>query len=533
MRRFVTAGFLALFVALFTGCSDQETQSPTEPQFGKEKPADCDLSGTLAGEIRTDIDDLFNDKQKDKAAFEIFNNIERKVCKGQYSDATKMAYDFYVMTYGQLPDKLNGDESDAAALVSKVFAFAADPTGPGAPVIPPEALLPTGGVGIVVPGTPDTIWTNNDEAAFVVDEESFLGDAPVTVVLRRLTDPDPNVPGYPIPGYQAFPEAYDFTASSQLDGFAEFWMCVVTDALPVPFESLVIGHDLGDGESELLAPPLYEEYPGQVIDCTGASYQPVIVGSAGTPGWLQLAGLILEPVVNRILDVKPLNAMYFAGKGLGGRGGSLSPFAPVLGTEFDVSCDVSGGLGTVSLDGGPALCGAGASIDIDSGFPSIGTFVGSESYPAGSEISVAAIPGTGYELTSLDGCDGGVTDPCIVTVAGNRSLTATFALTPGNYDLTPSGGPADGTILVYYTDPYGAPPVTPDQMCVYGPDSLGCSPISVPAGTTVRLVAQPGLGSTFDGWSEACEFATGNECWLAMYEGKAATASFSEDVVVN
>ena len=227
MRRFVTAGFLALFVALFAGCSDQETQTPTEPQFGKQKPAVCDLSGTTAGLIRDEINELFNDKKKKKAAVEIFNNIERKVCRYQYADATNMAYDFYVMTYGQLPDKLAGDESDAASLVSMVFAFAADPSGPGAPVIPPEALLPTGGVGVLMPETPDTIWTNNAEAAFVVDAGSFLGDDPVTVVLQRLADPIYPDIGSPIFGSQAFPEAYDFSANAELSGFAEFWMCVV------------------------------------------------------------------------------------------------------------------------------------------------------------------------------------------------------------------------------------------------------------------------------------------------------------------
>jgi hypothetical protein len=296
-----------------------------------------------------------------------------------------MAYDFYVMTYGQLPDKLAGDESDAASLVSMVFAFAADPSGPGAPVIPPEALLPTGGVGVLMPETPDTIWTNNAEAAFVVDAGSFLGDDPVTVVLQRLADPIYPDIGSPIFGSQAFPEAYDFSANAELSGFAEFWMCVV-EPLPddVNFFDLVIGHDLGDGESELLYPPLYQDFDGHVIDCSSAAFQPVLVGSAGAPGWLQLAGTILEPVVNRILDVKPLHAMYFKGTGLGGRGGSLSPFAPVLAdVRFNVGCTVSGGDGDVSFNGGPALCGLSSGIDIDTGFPISGTFAGFESIPAG------------------------------------------------------------------------------------------------------------------------------------------------------
>ncbi len=222
-------------------------------------------------------------------------------------------------------DDFNGGLTAAIALVERVFAFA---LGTPETPLPPEAFEPDGGVGVVTPGVPDTIWTNNDEAAFVALPGSFVGDAPVTVVLRRLTDPNPNVPGYPIPGYQAYPEAYDFSANFPLDGTAEVWMCVVFEDLPVPFENLVIGHN-DDGTGVLLTPPLYEDFDGQVIDCTGADYQPVVVGSAGTPAWLQFAGTIVEPVVRRILDVKPLHAMYFAGKGLGGRTGSFSPFAPV------------------------------------------------------------------------------------------------------------------------------------------------------------------------------------------------------------
>jgi len=315
---------------LFVACSDQETTNPAEPSFGKGKPADCNLGDLqqLANYIRDDIQDLFGAKKKPKAANEIFNNVERKVCKELYAAAINTALDFYYMTFNQLPDKLNGDESDAAALVSLVFAFASDPDGPGAPIIPPEALEPTGGVGIVIPGVSDTIWTNNDEAAFVANAGSFGGEGPVTVVLTRLTDPPPGVPGDPIPGYQAYPEAYDFSANVPLVGEAEFWMCV-PDAVPVPFDNLVIGHNLGDGESELLTPRLVEDYPGQVLDCTNAEYQPIVVGSAATQGWLRLAGTILEPIVSSVLDVKSLNAMYFAGRGLGGRGNSFSDFAPV------------------------------------------------------------------------------------------------------------------------------------------------------------------------------------------------------------
>lgn len=335
-KLFMLFGLLAMVGGLFVACSDQQDlTSPEEAAFGKGKPTECVLDPevvTLAIAIREDIGTLFNGKKKVKAATEIFNNIERKVCKSLYADATNTAYDFYVMTYRQLPHKLTGDETDAAALVSKIFEFASNST---APVIPPEAMEPTGGVGIVQPGAKDTIWTNNDEAAFIADPLSFPGTEPVVVVMQRLADP--TGAGFPIPGYQAYPEAYDFSATVQLDPNgpgAEFWMCVPDD-VPVPFANLVIGHATGGGNSELLTPALYETELGDVLDCSNAAYVAVAGALAGTPGWLLLAGTILEPVVSRVLDVQPLNAMYFAGKGLGGRGTSFSDFAPVDGSSGD------------------------------------------------------------------------------------------------------------------------------------------------------------------------------------------------------
>jgi len=191
-----------------------------------------------------------------------------------------------------------------------------------------------------------------------------------------------------------------------------------------------------------------------------------------------------------------------------------------------VECSVSGGIGTASLDGGPALCGASGSIDIDDGSLAISTFIGSASLPAGSEVSVTASPGTGYELAALSGCDGDVADPCVVTVNGNRSLTANFSVVSGNFDLTLSGGPAAGTILGYTTAPRAEPLGEPDFSCTVGPHTIPCmTPLE--AGMTVRLIAQPDAGSTFDGWALDCALASGTDCWLQMLEPHSADASFA------
>jgi hypothetical protein len=186
--------------------------------------------------------------------------------------------------------------------------------------------------------------------------------------------------------------------------------------------------------------------------------------------------------------------------------------------EFDFSCDVSGGIGTVAVDGGLALCGAGGSLDINTGYPSISAFIGEESYPAGSQISVVATPGTGYELTSMTGCTtgDGISTPCAVVMGGNQSVTASFALIDENHQvdaLASSDGVATGSVELYWTDPYAGGP--PDMTC--GPFVTCFVPKpGIPNGAVIRFNAVADEGSTFDSWLGPCMGATGAECWLEV-----------------
>ncbi|MFC1530641.1 hypothetical protein ACFL5T_00040 [Gemmatimonadota bacterium] len=354
-KLFLLFGMLVMVGVLFVACSEQQDPtSPEEALFGKVKPADCDLGDqqALANIIRSDIGTLFGGRKKVKAATEMFNNIERKVCKENFVGAANTAYDFYVMTYGQLPDKLSGDTpmEDAADLVSLVFAFAVGLSTPEI-VIPPEALEPTGGVGVFQGSLGGTVYNNNYQVVLKADPNQFPGPDPVVVILTRLPDPDPEV-GSPdvIPGYLAFAQAYNIWVNRQPVILGEedgvlVALCVVEDYFGEEFihgeeffDQLVIGHKTSETTGETWTPPikgeeLYALVPD--LDCTDATADPPasFLGSADLPTWLQLAGTILEPVAERILDVKPLNAMYFGGRGLGGRGGSLSPIAPVIDTE--------------------------------------------------------------------------------------------------------------------------------------------------------------------------------------------------------
>jgi hypothetical protein len=330
-KMFLLFGVLALVGVLFVACSDQQDLTSPEEAAFKGGKVENKCTGTpllLLEEIEETIDVVLRDRQSKKGAHQIVDNIARKVCANppQYMATYNMVNDFHALLAKQPQDELVGGWTAARELLALVTFFATDVEL----LDLPEETLTDGGFGVVTPGTAQTLFAISGEAALVVDGTSFPGATePVVVYFYRTPDPVAGTPDFPIPGYQAYPEAWNFSGTAQPTGGVDFWMCVVTDPPAPPFDRLVIGHDLGEG-SELLTPRLVEDHPGQVLDCGNAEYiDPPALASIDGPGWLMLAGSLLSRVVDRILDVEPLNASYFGGKGLGGRGTSFSDFAPV------------------------------------------------------------------------------------------------------------------------------------------------------------------------------------------------------------
>ncbi len=89
----------------------------------------------------------------------------------------------------------------------------------------------------------------------------------------------------------------------------------------------MIGH-VHEGSVELLVPAFPNPEDDGYIDCSGVSPYFGSVDIAASPKWFNFAQRFVQPVA-KILQPKPLNAMYFAGRGLGGRTTSLSLDAPV------------------------------------------------------------------------------------------------------------------------------------------------------------------------------------------------------------
>lgn len=135
-----------------------------------------------------------------------------------------------------------------------------------------------------------------------------------------------------------------------------------------------------------------------------------------------------------------------------------------------------------------------------------------EEVGAGATITLIAVADDGSTFMGWTGggCSG--TDPCTVTVDGNVEVEAAFA--------------ADGTLSVVLAG-------DGDGIVTASPGGIACSPQvsdcseAYDLGTVVTLVATPGLGSIFTGWSGECSGATA--CEVTVDQARAVTANFGLD----
>jgi hypothetical protein len=216
-------------------------------------------------------------------------------------------------------------------------------------------------------------------------------------------------------------------------------------------------------------------------------------------------------------------------------------------TLFDVTAAATGP-GTISLD------------------PPGGT------YPAGTVVTVTATPDAGAAFTGFSGSLGGTTTPQLLTVDGDKAVTAAFAqqLTlsvaasgPGSVTLEPPGGvylagtsvtvtavpDADAAFLGFGGDLTGT---TNPQLVVVnantsatatfatlfdvaasasGPGSIALDPPggTYPAGTAVTVTATPDAGAVFTGFSGSLGGTTTPQL-LTVDGDKAVDAAFEPAV---
>ena len=130
----------------------------------------------------------------------------------------------------------------------------------------------------------------------------------------------------------------------------------------------------------------------------------------------------------------------------------------------------------------------------------------SANLPADSSVTLVAEPGIGSTLTgwSNGGCP--TTDlSCILTMSGDQSVTANFALLQYALNVSKSG---NGTITGNGIN------------C-----GTSCS-VLLDHGTAVSLTATPASGYLFSSWSGDCTTISGNTCQATMDKARTISATF-------
>lgn len=150
----------------------------------------------------------------------------------------------------------------------------------------------------------------------------------------------------------------------------------------------------------------------------------------------------------------------------------------------------------------------------------------SEPYPAGTVVTLTAMPTSGSTFAgwSGGGCTG--TAPCALTLTQTTLVTATFAL----------ASPDSGTASDSGAGPTSNPTLATLEVRVRGAGTVSSIPggISCPAdcqeryaaGTTVTLTALPGTGARFSGWGGACQ-GQGATCTITLGGNARVSAKFT------
>ena len=125
-------------------------------------------------------------------------------------------------------------------------------------------------------------------------------------------------------------------------------------------------------------------------------------------------------------------------------------------------------------------------------------------YPDGEDVTLAAVPEDGYEFTGWSGASEAKTDAVIITMDGDKTITANFKLK--EYTLAIEIDPTDGGT-------------------VSSPDPIPNAGGKYQHGATVSVTAAAKTGYVFAGWTGASEAATPTVT-ITMDDDKTLTANF-------
>lgn len=162
------------------------------------------------------------------------------------------------------------------------------------------------------------------------------------------------------------------------------------------------------------------------------------------------------------------------------------------------------GSGTVTSDKGGINCGSSCSASVESGVT----------------VKLQATPASGWQMGSWTGCSRSSGTSCEVDVSRAASVTATFTQV---VTTTPStGGTTSPTRYTLTVTTSGSGTVVSDKGAI---NCGSACAVTVDAGTTVNLSAQPATGYTVT-WA-GCSTSSGNNCSVAMNGAATVRASFA------
>lgn len=242
-----------------------------------------------------------------------------------------------------------------------------------------------------------------------------------------------------------------------------------------PPPTRAIAHDLGEGFEILVPVDLFSVAEDGVVACDDAGPyegegEGEVVVAEGGPWYGGLARAI-EPLFERVFSVKPLHAVYFAGKGLGGRTKSFSEFVPVdpeiyvddellltIGTEAEWSSDNEDVATVITTEDGnglvtgqaPGTANITADFGIEESLSIEITVLGSATIdfdfaPDGSPVTSGTAVTNLYAPLGVTFGHGGTGTTCGTTVYANDAPAVGFTIpsSPNRVTLCPDGFQTD------------------------------------------------------------------------------------------
>jgi hypothetical protein len=208
------------------------------------------------------------------------------------------------------------------------------------------------------------------------------------------------------------------------------------------------------------------------------------------------------------LTATPASGSTFAG--WSGACSGTGPCSPTMNANRTVTATFNTSATSFSLSTTKAGPGSGAVTSSPGGINCGATC--SANYASGTVVTLTAPPASGSTFAGWSGACSG-TGACILTMNGNRAVTATFNTSATSFSLSVKK----------------AGPLAPFGTVTSSPSGINCGATcsaSYASGTIVTLTATPAFSfAAFTGWSGACSGA--GSCTVTMNAAATVTATFS------